>query len=209
MFFQQAFQLIQTLPILFNDEPIPLILYNFIQHSVNFWIKVIPPPQNEGSKYTIETLSEGVDYFSNIIHQFQSQQNGSDPPTSTSSELQLPTHTTNEESQDNSFRENLDKSSDPPSQIPHKHIQTSEDNIQGSEESNPNFSDKIENSIPLDQTIISQISECFNLLFPSTEANPEITPLEQLTFIRTTIEAHTFFSEQTNSTDFSDLIEIF
>jgi hypothetical protein len=70
-FLQEAFQLIRTLPITFNNEPIPLILYKFILYSVNFWIKIIPHPHNEESKYTFESLSEGSDYFANIISQFQ------------------------------------------------------------------------------------------------------------------------------------------
>jgi hypothetical protein len=43
LFLQQAFQLIQTLPNDFPEEPDLFVLYNFIQYSGNFWIKVIPP----------------------------------------------------------------------------------------------------------------------------------------------------------------------
>jgi hypothetical protein len=55
-----------------NDEPTHIILSRFIQHSVNFWIKVIPR-QNEESKYSMEALSQKGDYFANIILQHKNQ----------------------------------------------------------------------------------------------------------------------------------------
>jgi hypothetical protein len=68
IFFRNAFELIQALSNSFSSEDITKTIYNFIEISVNFWKKVIPP-QNEETKYSMEALSEGVEYFSNLINQ--------------------------------------------------------------------------------------------------------------------------------------------
>jgi hypothetical protein len=50
------------LPILCPNQQVHEFIPKFIQIFVNFWIIVIPPPQNEESKYSIERLSEDAEY---------------------------------------------------------------------------------------------------------------------------------------------------
>jgi hypothetical protein len=202
-FFQQDFQLIQTLPISFPNEQISATLYNFIRSSVYFWFKVIFAPKNEEYKYTIESLSEGTDYFASIFKQCQNQkQEEALPKTNTVSSPELPLTTIGENSQ--KFEESSEKSNS--SSL--DNLQTSDEERQKSEKLNPNSSDNLENSNSIDQLIISQISECYCLIYPSAEDNAEVTPLEQLGFIRTSLETFIFFSEKTNSSHLSFLKEI-
>jgi hypothetical protein len=64
----------KTLPITFSNEDIAKTIYNFIDISVKFWNQVIPPPQHEEEKYSIEIFSEELDYYSQIINlHYQSQ----------------------------------------------------------------------------------------------------------------------------------------
>jgi hypothetical protein len=58
-----------------NNEDNANTIFYFIQLSVNFWNKVILPPQNEETKYSIEILSEGAVYCLNIINQQSHGQN--------------------------------------------------------------------------------------------------------------------------------------
>jgi hypothetical protein len=77
-FFAQALELIQILPISFQDEPYELSIFKFIQISVKFWKKVIPLPQNEETKYSIQILDERSNDFANIINRQSNQDNSNE-----------------------------------------------------------------------------------------------------------------------------------
>lgn len=65
-FFKETSELIQTLPISFYGEPSHQAIYRFVKASVDFWKKVIPPPE-EDKLYKIDQLSESSEYLANVI----------------------------------------------------------------------------------------------------------------------------------------------
>jgi hypothetical protein len=66
-FFKQASNLIQSLKVGFFREPVHQAVYRFLQLSVHFWKKIIPPPENEKTLYTINQLSDSSDYFAQVV----------------------------------------------------------------------------------------------------------------------------------------------
>jgi hypothetical protein len=72
-FFLKAFELIQTLPIRLDEELYGFAIFKFIQISVNFWNQIIPKPQNEEMKYSLETFEKKSNEFAHFIHNFTIQ----------------------------------------------------------------------------------------------------------------------------------------
>jgi hypothetical protein len=172
LFSKKALELIHTLPIQYPEED-KLAIFKFIQFSVNFWRQVIPPLQDQEPKYPLEALEEGSNYFANIIisegcNSFKKDQI-----------LQHPRFTEESISQDQQFPALSQKQSD---EIKPKLF--SDETIPGKSFQNSDAKQKLlntQNSNPIDESIISLISECFQLIYPQKKEN--MSHLEQLNII--------------------------
>jgi hypothetical protein len=198
MFLPQTFELIQTLPISFTDEPIGFQIFKFIQVSVNFWSRIIPRSQNEEAKYPMETLSEGAEYFAYIINQHNSQENiqffskshnAGSLTNDDISELQFVPGELNQhqekqnQNSDSSFqRFNSEKSPQisRDNKASDESLSNTDENLQRSEHGSQNTDSN-------DKAMVSLISECFELVHPPAE-DTNISPFEKLSFIKTSLQ---------------------
>jgi hypothetical protein len=152
-------------------QSIPSIIYDFIQISVNFWNKVIPCPQNDETKYSIEQFSEGAKFYSQIINDYHSKQINS---YNISNEIIFDSPTNSQ------------------SQFPNQHSQFSSafhlipEEEQNSDCFNQNFNQhkNIRNSNFFHESIISLISECFHIINPRNEEITNRTPFDKLIFLK-------------------------
>jgi hypothetical protein len=163
----------QTLPIIFNQENIPKAISDFIEISVNFWNKVLPPLQNAEIKFSPEIFSERADYYSHIINQheindeqFQNQSNS---------------HIVPEKTQNSQETQNFNGSI----QNSHQKQNSNETNQESQEDQN--FDSNVHIPNYLHESIISLISECYQVVYPGITEFSNFPLIDKLTLIKTSL----------------------
>jgi hypothetical protein len=174
-FFQSAFELIRTLPIIFNNENIPETIYDFIIISVNFWNQIIPPPQDIERKYSPEIFSQGLNYCLNIISQHKHQQS-----IDTMNE-----QIESSENHQNEIHEEQIHISHESTQNSNPEQNSNEPNQEFQEFQNHNRDLYFPNQFHL--SIISLISECYELIYPSTPNISNLSLIDKLFLIKTSV----------------------